>query len=928
MEESHFLGVANPLNLYSICKVWHTGVLKVLVASENVLHSAMALEGKDSLSWIFENDAILTLPERSQVISVATANPLMMDRPGNGDTTAKPSRRCLVGVTYCIPPLPQETPPPEPEIAPAARPAPTRPTGPGSAFVSRVLQAARPPPSAPSSKPVESAPQPLIPPRFFFSILGANSFENDHWSTIVQDNITFELPYVPFVLAKYAPPNSSSVLFMLSGADRKLHIFNQHADTSAADTETSASPSPEASETKSQPPLKLPLLELYPSPVVSLDILDAMDGRIYVVVGCQDGSVVLTSGDASGIVCSHISTSLDGPITSVKIYQVAKNRSQGSELLVPTENDQNTNRSGHPSVRRLAKHINRSSISSAPSSPRRENSTGGPVRSPSLGSVEKVTTNEFAINVVVASAVGFAAVFRNVAEDEFNDVQLLPDSDKHDSVLGLAVSDIDHDGHVEILVGTYGQRLLAYAETKGKPASSKRSAPPAPITVASQPPSPPPQTPVSQTQPSLLTPAALQPIPQAMPGAPSADPSPPRQAHGLGESPVSSFTTRAVINVSSASEEPSLEASQRQHTLKVARDSEIIAATEFAVSPSSDNPEPVINSPAASEEETSQARSASPPEVRIGDSGGPLPVDISGRTTPSEPTSPRPLLSVTEPSLSALNSPIPENVRALDTPDDGSEEAQPLGQSARQGARPVPSQALKQSSATLLRANTEPFSTEDTPGDAAVDPQTRKDVGTKFANMIDTIRTEYQRDNLADSVTQHHSKHRADASETTSSGLAFPSISEPSQRHEHRHTDGGIQLGSLNTDSSAMASYSRDSTSPEPPAPSEAPTHSFSLLWHKSFNHPIYQIMCDDFVHDGTNSIITSTLYGIHLLRSDLDTTAAKAQRRLSLLSDIIKLERQLYRQERQKAKEGGLAPISPMPPKGPPSPSPSESVF
>lgn len=921
MEESHFLGVANPLNLYSICKVWHTGVLKVLVASENVLHSAMALEGKDSLSWIFENDAILTLPERSQVISVATANPLMFDRPGNGDATAKPSRRCLVGVTYCIPPLPQELPPSEPEVVPAARPAPARPTGPGSSFVSRVLQAARPPPSAPSSKPVESAPQPLVPPRFFFSILGANSFENDHWSTIVQDNITFELPYVPFVLAKYAPPNSSSVLFMLSGADRKLHIFNQHADTSATEAETPSSPSPGASESK-QAPLKLPLLELYPSPVVSLDILDAMDGRIYVVVGCQDGSVVLTSGDSSGIVCSHISTSLDGPITSVKVYQVAKNRSQGSELLVPTENDQNTNRSGHPSVRRLAKHINRSSVSSLPSSPRRDASTSGPVRSPSLGSVEKVTTNEFAINVVVASAVGFAAVFRNVAEDEFNDVQLLPDSDKHDSVLGLAVSDIDHDGHVEILVGTYGQRLLAYAETKGKPASSKRSAPAAPPSVVSKPPSPSPQPPAPQPSHSLLAPNTLHPIPQAMPGATTAEPSPPRQAPVHAESPVSSFVSRAVINVSTASEEASLESSQRQHTLRVARDSEIIAAPELAISPASDTPAEPVSSPTLSDE-ASQVHSPSPPQVRLGDSSGPLAVDHSNGTSPSDPT---PQLSVTETSLSVLNSPIPENVRALDTPDDGSEEA-PLGQS-RQGARPVPSQPLKQSSATLLRANAEPFSTEDTPGDVATDPQTRKDVGTKFANMIDTIRTEYQRDNVADSVTQHQSKHRTEAPEPTSSGLAFPSISEPAQTHDHRHADGGIQLGSLGADASAMNSYSRDSSSPEPPASSESPTHSFSLLWHRSFNHPIYQIMCDDFVHDGTNSIITSTLYGIHLLRSDLDTTAAKAQRRLSLLSEIIKLERQLYRQERQKAKEGGLAPISPLPPRGPPSPSPLDSAF
>lgn len=926
------MGVANPLNLYSICKVWHTGVLKVLVASENVLHSTMALEGTDSLSWIFENDAILTLPERSQVISVATANPLMYDRPGNAESSAKPSRRCLVGVTYCIPPLPQEVPPPEPEVAPAARPAPARPTGPGSSFVSRVLQAARPPPVAPS-KPAESAPQPLIPARFFFSILGANSFENDHWSTIVQDNITFELPYVPFVLAKYAPPNSSSVMFMLSGADRKLHIFNQHADTSASEADSEASTSTDGSGPKAQPPLKLPLLEQYPSPVVSLDILDAMDGRIYVVVGCQDGSVVLTSGDNSGIICSHISTSLDGPITSVKIYQVAKNRSQGSELLVPTENDQNTNRSGHPSVRRLAKHIHRSSVSSTPSSPRRESPATGPVRSPSLGSIEKVTTNEFAINVVVASAVGFAAVFRNVAEDEFEDVQLLPDSDKHDSVLGLAVSDIDHDGHVEILVATYGQRLLAYAETKGRPSASKKT-PTAATSInvpvkPSSPPSPPPT--ISAPAPrSLLKAGDLHPIPQAVPTIGTVETVSPNTSTApiLADSPVSSLATRAIINVPSENQEPS-DGTQRQHALKVARDSKMMSPSEAAISPLDT---PVDSMSAATPADnaitpTSPTFAASPPLLRVGDSSGVSPVEEGKSSPPSEPAA---QLSVTEQNLSILNSPLPESNRTLDTPDDAHEETSLLDHHVKHGRQeslPVSSQyqpPLKQSSATLKRKPSEPFSSEDTPTDlnAAEGEVGKKDVGTKFANMIDTIRTEYQKDNVADSVTQHAGKPRPEAIDSSSTGLVFPSISDSNAGIDLRSNDPNIQLGSLRVDSPLPAPYSQESS----PEPTSYDVNSFSLLWHRSFNHPIYQIMCDDFVHDGTTSIITSTLYGIHLLRCDLDGTTAKAQRRLALLSDIIKLERQLYRHERQKAKEASLTTIPISSSSRPISPSPLDS--
>jgi hypothetical protein len=45
-------------------------------------------------------------------------------------------------------------------------------------------------------------------------------------------------------------------------------------------------------------------------------------------------------------------------------------------------------------------------------------------------------------------------------------VHFLPESDKNDSVLavGLADADFDHEGHTEILVGTYGCKLLVYKE--------------------------------------------------------------------------------------------------------------------------------------------------------------------------------------------------------------------------------------------------------------------------------------------------------------------------------------------------------------------------------------------------------------------------------------------------------------------------------
>src|SRR4051812_21870618 len=125
MEESHYLGMPHPLNLYGICKVWHTGVLKALVANENKLLSAMPIEEAGNLRWILEAQPVLLLPEKSQIISVTTANPLMIDKPSAPDGGPKRQRRCLIGVTYCIPPPPQEASPVEPEPSPTpAKPPP------------------------------------------------------------------------------------------------------------------------------------------------------------------------------------------------------------------------------------------------------------------------------------------------------------------------------------------------------------------------------------------------------------------------------------------------------------------------------------------------------------------------------------------------------------------------------------------------------------------------------------------------------------------------------------------------------------------------------------------------------------------------------------------------------------------------------------
>ncbi|PIK49116.1 putative kaptin [Apostichopus japonicus] len=69
---------------------------------------------------------------------------------------------------------------------------------------------------------------------------------------------------------------------------------------------------------------------------------------------------------------------------------------------------------------------------------------------------------ESQFHLVVTSAMEISVVYRNVLENGFTEQLLLEDSDKYDCTLCACVADIDWDGENEILIGTYGQELLAY----------------------------------------------------------------------------------------------------------------------------------------------------------------------------------------------------------------------------------------------------------------------------------------------------------------------------------------------------------------------------------------------------------------------------------------------------------------------------------
>ncbi|XP_069118014.1 KICSTOR complex protein kaptin-like isoform X1 [Argopecten irradians] len=65
-------------------------------------------------------------------------------------------------------------------------------------------------------------------------------------------------------------------------------------------------------------------------------------------------------------------------------------------------------------------------------------------------------------NLVVMSSLEPTVVYRNILTNGLDNALYLPGSCCYDIPLCACVADIDFDGHNEILVGTYGQELLAY----------------------------------------------------------------------------------------------------------------------------------------------------------------------------------------------------------------------------------------------------------------------------------------------------------------------------------------------------------------------------------------------------------------------------------------------------------------------------------
>ncbi|XP_036380976.1 KICSTOR complex protein kaptin [Megalops cyprinoides] len=152
-----------------------------------------------------------------------------------------------------------------------------------------------------------------------------------------------------------------------------------------------------------------PELQDLPSNVLWLDVLSISGGRRLSAFGCQNGCVGLALVEQTGPeVLQSWRIQQDSPVSTV--------------LLFPLRS--------------------------------------GPEPDPNQDRDSKSERESYSL--LVTSTVEIAVVYRDVEVCGMSRPVCLPESDQFDSVLCALVTDIDFDGHKEVLLGTYGQELLCY----------------------------------------------------------------------------------------------------------------------------------------------------------------------------------------------------------------------------------------------------------------------------------------------------------------------------------------------------------------------------------------------------------------------------------------------------------------------------------
>ncbi len=71
-------------------------------------------------------------------------------------------------------------------------------------------------------------------------------------------------------------------------------------------------------------------------------------------------------------------------------------------------------------------------------------------------------SKRFPVDLAVAGAIGYGAVYQDIEQFCLSNSSVLPKSSSHDSVICTCTADLNMDGRTELVLGTYGQEMLVF----------------------------------------------------------------------------------------------------------------------------------------------------------------------------------------------------------------------------------------------------------------------------------------------------------------------------------------------------------------------------------------------------------------------------------------------------------------------------------
>ncbi|XP_046682073.1 KICSTOR complex protein kaptin-like isoform X1 [Homalodisca vitripennis] len=228
---------------------------------------------------------------------------------------------------------------------------------------------------------------------------------------IAQNCAMVELSFIPYHLThtliwrRLECSVYKEIAWLLSGSDNKIHLFVEDRQShSYMETDITE---------------QLPEFTVLPSVGLWIDIRYTHNfTRRVSVVGCDCGTLQmsLVNVETNSVIFNQFSI-LDGPITQVKLFSLAPKDIHPPSVLKSLEVEE---RDCNPDPLKNDLHL------------------------------------------IVCSALVPTVVYMNIQEQGFVERQILSESDHYDVNLCACVADINFDGFHEILLGTFGKKILMY----------------------------------------------------------------------------------------------------------------------------------------------------------------------------------------------------------------------------------------------------------------------------------------------------------------------------------------------------------------------------------------------------------------------------------------------------------------------------------